>query len=112
VKEEEQWRMRYNKELYELYKDVDLLTFIKLKRLQWAGHVQRLPLDRIPKKALRAKFTGSHPAGKPARRWEDGVKEDAASMLQCRDWRLTTQTRKVWGQKLREARARHWAAAP
>jgi hypothetical protein len=52
VKEEEQWRMRYNKELYELYKDVDLLTFIKLKRLQWAGHVQRLPLDRTPKKAL------------------------------------------------------------
>jgi hypothetical protein len=29
VKEEGQWRMRYNKELYELYKDVDLVTFIK-----------------------------------------------------------------------------------
>jgi hypothetical protein len=40
------------------------------------------------------------------------VKEDAASMFRCRDWRLTAQTRKVWGQKLREARARHWAAAP
>jgi hypothetical protein len=52
VKEVGQWRMRYNKELYELYKDVDFVTFIKLKRLQWAGHVQRLTLDRIPKKAL------------------------------------------------------------
>jgi hypothetical protein len=104
--------MRYNKELYELYKDVDLVTFIKLKRLQWAGHVQRLPLDRIPKKALRAKFTGSRPAGKPAGRWEDGVKENAASMLRCRDWRLTAQNRKVWGQKLREAMDRHWPAAP
>jgi hypothetical protein len=102
----------YNKELYELYKDVDLVTLIKLKRLQWAGHVQRLPLDRIPKKALRAKFTGSHTTGKPTRRWEDGVKEDAASMLRCHDWRLTTQNRKVWGQKLREAMAQHWAAAP
>jgi hypothetical protein len=112
VKEEGQWRMGYNKELYELYKDVDLVTFIKLKRLQWAGHIQRLRLDRIPKKAVRAKFSGSCPAGKPARRWEDGVKEDAASMLQCRDWRLTAQNRKVWGQKLREAMARHWAAAP
>jgi hypothetical protein len=84
VKEEGQWRMGYNKELYELYKDVDLVTFIKLKRLQWAGHIQRLRLDRIPKKAVQAKFSGSCPAGKPARRWEDGVKEDAASMLQCR----------------------------
>jgi hypothetical protein len=52
VKEEGQWRMRYNKDFYELYKDVDLVTFTKLKRLQWAGHIQRLPLDRIPKKAL------------------------------------------------------------
>jgi hypothetical protein len=66
VKEEGQWRLRYNKELYELYKDADLVTFIKLKRLQWAGHVQRLPLDQIPKKALRAKFTSSRPAGKLA----------------------------------------------
>jgi hypothetical protein len=45
VKEEGQWRMRYNRELYELYKDVDLVTFIKFRILQWAGHVQRLPLD-------------------------------------------------------------------
>jgi hypothetical protein len=44
VKEEGQCTMRYNKELYELYKDVDLVTFIKLKRLQWAGHVQNCPL--------------------------------------------------------------------
>jgi hypothetical protein len=40
VKEEGQWRMRYNKKLYELYKDIDLVTFIKLKRLQWASHHQ------------------------------------------------------------------------
>jgi hypothetical protein len=26
VKEDGQWRMRYNKELYELYKDVDLVN--------------------------------------------------------------------------------------
>jgi hypothetical protein len=97
--------MRYNKELYELYKDVDLVIFIELKTLQWAGHVQRLSLDRIPKKALRAKFTASCPVEKPARRWEDGVKEDAASVLRCRDWRLTAQSRKMWGQKLSEAMA-------
>jgi hypothetical protein len=42
VKEKGRWR--YNKELYELYKDVDLVTFIKLKRLQWAGHVKNCPL--------------------------------------------------------------------
>jgi hypothetical protein len=29
-------------ELYELYGEPDLVTCIKLKRLQWAGHVQRI----------------------------------------------------------------------
>jgi hypothetical protein len=68
VKEEGRWMMRYNKELYELNKDVDLVAFIKLKRLQWEDHVERLPLDRIPVKARRAKITGCSPAGKPDRR--------------------------------------------
>jgi hypothetical protein len=37
-----QWRFRYNKELYELYGEPDFVTCIKLKRLQWAGHVRRM----------------------------------------------------------------------
>jgi hypothetical protein len=36
MNENGQWRSRYNKELYEVYKDLDLVTFVKLKRLQWA----------------------------------------------------------------------------
>jgi hypothetical protein len=107
VNENGQWRSRYNKELYELYKNLDLVTFVKLKRLQWAGHVQRLPFDHIPKKALGAKFTGRQPVGKPRKRWEDAVKEDAVSLLICkRNWKLTAQNRNVWRQMLREARAR------
>jgi hypothetical protein len=32
------------------------LTFIKLKRLQWVGYVQRLPLDHIPKNNSQSHF--------------------------------------------------------
>jgi hypothetical protein len=44
-----------SRRLYELYKDLDLVTFVKLKRLEWAGHVfndypwtvsQRKPLEQ------------------------------------------------------------------
>jgi hypothetical protein len=31
------WRMRYNTEINDLYKEVKVLVFIKLRRLQWAG---------------------------------------------------------------------------
>jgi hypothetical protein len=40
----------HNKELHELYCEPNLVTCIKLKRLQWAGHVQRMEGTRIPKK--------------------------------------------------------------
>jgi hypothetical protein len=36
------WRISCNKEIYSLYWDPELSTVIKLRRLQWAGHVQRM----------------------------------------------------------------------
>jgi hypothetical protein len=65
VQDNGQWRIRYNKELYELYGELDLVTCIKLKRLQWAGHVQRMEGTRIPKKVFKAKFEGVISVGKP-----------------------------------------------
>jgi hypothetical protein len=46
-------RMRYNTETYDLYKEVKVSVFIKLRRLQWAGHVIQMNDERIPKKALQ-----------------------------------------------------------
>jgi hypothetical protein len=53
------------KKLYELYGEPDLVTCIKLKRLQWAGLVQRMEGTRIPKKVLKAMFGGVRSVGKP-----------------------------------------------
>jgi hypothetical protein len=39
---EKGWRRRYNGEIYDLYKDMKVTEFIKLRRLQWAGHVIRM----------------------------------------------------------------------
>jgi hypothetical protein len=48
------WRIRYNDEIYKMYKDVcvALLTHICLKRLMWADYVLRMEQHRIPKKVL------------------------------------------------------------
>jgi hypothetical protein len=37
-----EWRIKYNDELYTQYKDSDIITYIKINRLRWAGHVIRL----------------------------------------------------------------------
>lgn len=54
VNENAHWRIRFNHELYDLYKEARLLMHIKLMRLYWAGHVQRMLNMRIPKKARKA----------------------------------------------------------
>jgi len=37
-----EWRIKYNDELHTLYKDSDIITYIKINRPRWAGHVIRL----------------------------------------------------------------------
>jgi len=34
-----EWRIKYNNELYTLYKGSDKATYIKINLLKWAGHV-------------------------------------------------------------------------
>jgi hypothetical protein len=65
------WRMRYNTQIYDLYKEFNVSVFIKLRRLQWAGSMIRMNDERIPKKALQQTVYGKRAAGKPRKRWED-----------------------------------------
>jgi hypothetical protein len=73
VKDNGLWRIRYNKELYEIFVEPDLVTCIKLKTFQWAGHAQRMEGTRIPKKVLEVKFGGVRSVGKPRNKLEDVV---------------------------------------
>ena len=42
IETEDGWRARYNDELYELYKEVDLESHIRCQRLRWLGHMKRM----------------------------------------------------------------------
>jgi hypothetical protein len=105
VQDKGQWRIRYNKELYELYGEPNIVTCIKLKRLQWAGHVQRMERTRIPKKVFKAKFEGVRSVAKSRKRWEDVVQQDAARFLCCHNWKLAANDRTLRRQKIEEAKA-------
>jgi hypothetical protein len=59
------WRMRTNEELGELYKDLDVVTDIKNKRLEWIGHAIRLEQVRTVKKIFENKSGGSGRRGRP-----------------------------------------------
>jgi hypothetical protein len=53
-----EWRIKYNNELYTLYKESDLVTYIKINRLIWAGHAIRLEEQNPAKRVLVAVVEG------------------------------------------------------
>ena len=42
--------------------------------LQWAGHVERVADDRLPKRAAELRKQGRRRRGRPMLRWEDSDK--------------------------------------
>jgi hypothetical protein len=105
------WRIRYNDEIYKIYKDVPFSTYTRLKRLMWVGHVVRMEQHRIPKKVLGSCFGGGRPVGRPRNRWEDTVQRDAAILLRIRTWKSVARD-KEWRKKVGEAMARKLDEAP
>ena len=50
--EKENWRILNNKEIYAMVKKPTIIKAIRLDRLCWFGHVQRMAENRIPKKSI------------------------------------------------------------
>ena len=49
---------------------------IRLNRLCWFGHIQRMEENRIPKRVLYMNLGTTRLRGRPRNRWQDGVRED------------------------------------
>ena len=44
VKVDENWRKLYNKELLQLFGDGDIISYVRIRRLHWIGHVSRMDI--------------------------------------------------------------------
>jgi hypothetical protein len=98
------WRIRYNHELKALYGEPDIVRFIKIGRLRWAGHVTRMDDGRVPSRLLNATPEGRRTQGGQRKRWLDAVNRDAR-LLGIADWRRAAQNRTTWRQNLRDAQS-------
>jgi len=77
TKDNGEWGIKYSNELYTLYTENDIVTYIKIDRLRWAGQVIRLEEQSPARRVLVAVVEGRRQRGRPKLRWEDGVMEDA-----------------------------------
>ena len=46
------WMILTNKEIYASVKNPTIIETVKLNRLRWFGHAQRMEENRIPKRVL------------------------------------------------------------
>jgi hypothetical protein len=71
-----EWRKLHNWELHNLYSLPDIIRHIKLRRMRWAGNVERMGEGRNVYRVLVGKPEGKRLLVSPRRRWEDGIKID------------------------------------
>jgi len=87
-----------------LYKESDIVTYIKINLLKWAGHAIRMEVHSPTRRVLVAVVEGRRLRGRPKLRWEDGVMEDARKWRE-RNWRNAARSRDSWQKLLKKALA-------
>ncbi|GFS56833.1 uncharacterized protein TNCV_2222401 [Trichonephila clavipes] len=80
------WRRRSNLELYQSYKESEIVNFIKIQRIKWTGHVVRMDENRTTEKVFKIQPTGTRRKGRTNLRWIDGLEKDLL-VLRTKNWR-------------------------
>jgi hypothetical protein len=78
---------------------------IRLRRLQYVGHVMRMKDERVPTKAVKGNIEGRSPVVRPGGRLIDTVDRDTKRMLKCKNWRMSAEERGGRMRKIEEVKA-------
>jgi len=103
--EREKWRILTNKEIYAMVKKPSITDTIRLNRLHWFGHVERMEENRIPKKVLYMNLETTRLRRRTRNRWQDEVRDDGR-LVGGRGWKEGVYNREEWKKLLRMAKNR------
>jgi len=109
--EKENWRILTNKEIYTRIKKLNITETIRLNRLCWFGHVQRMEENRIPKRVLYMNLGTTRLRSRPRNRWQDAVRK-VGRIVGGEGWQEKAHNREEWKKLLRTARNRRILRMP
>ncbi|XP_071043874.1 uncharacterized protein [Parasteatoda tepidariorum] len=89
------WFRGSNTKLYKAYKEPDVIKFIKIQRIKWAGHIIRMEGSRTTKKVFSDRPTGTRKRGLPNLRFLDCLEKDL-QVLKIINWRTLAKGRMSW----------------
>jgi len=84
--EKENGRILTSKEIYATVKTPIIRETLRLNRLHWFGHVQRMEENIIPKKVSYMNWEVTRLRGRPRNRWLDEVRENGR-LIGGRGWK-------------------------
>jgi hypothetical protein len=87
-----------------LFNEPDIVKYIKINRLGWAGHVIRMDNNRTVENVFNTKPTRIRKIGRPKLRWEKDVIQDTKT-LGVKNGRNLAMEKESWQNLLRKARA-------
>jgi hypothetical protein len=88
-----------------------VIETVRLNRLRWFGHAQRVEENRIPKRVLYMNLETIRLRGRPRNRWKDEVREDGR-IVGGEGWQEKVHNREEWKKLLRTARDRRFLHVP
>ena len=80
IKEGEIWRIRNNKELYQVYKSPDIFRAIKISRLILAHHIKKMNDAGILIRIVECKPERKRRLGRPKLGWMNGIMDDIRTL--------------------------------
>jgi len=83
-------------------KGEDIVKWIKVQRISWLGHLDRMEEDRMPKTIFTQELEGTKRRGRSRKRWKEEVERDL-QVLGVRRWRELVAYRKKWKDIVRQA---------
>ena len=105
TKENGRWRIKTNEELMTKYKNPDIVSIIKIRRLEWLGHIVRMNETGSVKKIFEGKLEGRRGRGRPRLRWINDVEDDLRK-LGVKQWRTKASEREERASIIKEAKAK------
>jgi hypothetical protein len=68
-------------EIHNLYKDLNIVDDVKIRKLEEGGHIIRMGDEGWPITFLNGKHHNKRQMGKPRTRWEDVIRRDTSQTL-------------------------------
>jgi len=90
-------------EIHAVVKKPTITETLRLNRLCWFGHGQKMEENRFPKKVLYMNLTSTMLNGRPRNRWQVEVR-DHGRLVGGKGWKERVYNREEWKKLLRMAR--------